>query len=245
MMSEQLTFLESTSSPEDSPASPSASPAISREKTITVGSGRTCSESYARLTPDGYWSRMLSGYCQLTLDGSLAPLSETWPRSGWISGGIAYRQPPLVHRISEIESGSWRTPQSRDGDSRGAQRPAERRAQGHSVSLEDQVMFPTPTAQYGTGQNGQRGDGSSYKQAGKPSLHTMALHNLWPRTQACYPTPDANCWKGGSENQRKSQLNGRLNPTWVEWLMGFPLGWTDLDVSATRWCPPLPSSTDE
>ena len=21
---------------------------------------------------------------------------------------------------------------------------------------------------------------------------------------------------------------GRLNPTWVEWLMGWPLGWTDL-----------------
>ena len=22
--------------------------------------------------------------------------------------------------------------------------------------------------------------------------------------------------------------NGQLNPTWVEWLMGWPLGWTDL-----------------
>jgi DNA (cytosine-5)-methyltransferase 1 len=21
---------------------------------------------------------------------------------------------------------------------------------------------------------------------------------------------------------------GKLNPTWVEWLMGWPLGWTDL-----------------
>ena len=25
-----------------------------------------------------------------------------------------------------------------------------------------------------------------------------------------------------------------LNPTWVEWLMGFPLGWTALEHSATR-----------
>ena len=23
---------------------------------------------------------------------------------------------------------------------------------------------------------------------------------------------------------------GRLNPAWVEWLMGFPIGWTDLDA---------------
>jgi DNA (cytosine-5)-methyltransferase 1 len=26
-----------------------------------------------------------------------------------------------------------------------------------------------------------------------------------------------------------STSGGRLNPTWVEWLMGFPLGWTDLE----------------
>lgn len=27
---------------------------------------------------------------------------------------------------------------------------------------------------------------------------------------------------------------GQLNPTWVEWLMGFPLGWTDLNASETQ-----------
>jgi len=26
-----------------------------------------------------------------------------------------------------------------------------------------------------------------------------------------------------------SEAGGRLNPTWVEWLMGFPLGWTLVD----------------
>jgi hypothetical protein len=25
-----------------------------------------------------------------------------------------------------------------------------------------------------------------------------------------------------------AQVGGTLNPTWVEWLMGWPLGWTDL-----------------
>jgi hypothetical protein len=24
------------------------------------------------------------------------------------------------------------------------------------------------------------------------------------------------------------KTSGKLNPTWVEWLMGFPLEWTDL-----------------
>ena len=26
---------------------------------------------------------------------------------------------------------------------------------------------------------------------------------------------------------------GQLNPEWVEWLMGFPAGWTDLNASET------------
>ena len=30
-----------------------------------------------------------------------------------------------------------------------------------------------------------------------------------------------------------SKNSGALNPTWVEWLMGFPEGWTDLDASVT------------
>lgn len=125
-------------------------------------------------------------------------------------------------------------------------------------------LLPTPTAQeYGSGQNGQRGDGTTFKQAGKPSLSTMARRNLiptpttgdseasgsrntassnahagislkdWARQDGgkgrLIPTPDANCWKGGKPDQRKSQLNGRLNPRFVEQMMGFPTGWTDLE----------------
>ena len=34
-------------------------------------------------------------------------------------------------------------------------------------------------------------------------------------------------------NNLNDQVGGQLNPTWVEWLMGFPLGWTDLNASGT------------
>lgn len=29
------------------------------------------------------------------------------------------------------------------------------------------------------------------------------------------------------------EVRGQLNPTWVEWLMGFQIGWTDLNASET------------
>ena len=39
----------------------------------------------------------------------------------------------------------------------------------------------------------------------------------------------------GSKIQQTSQM--RLNPLWVEWLMGFPKGWTDLNASVMPWFP--------
>ena len=31
-------------------------------------------------------------------------------------------------------------------------------------------------------------------------------------------------------------IGGKLNPDWVEWLMGFPIGWTDCGASETQSC---------
>ena len=53
---------------------------------------------------------------------------------------------------------------------------------------------------------------------------------------AKWPTPTAHNAKetnAPSEHSRNTptltaQVGGALNPTWVEWLMGWPLGWTDL-----------------
>lgn len=32
-------------------------------------------------------------------------------------------------------------------------------------------------------------------------------------------------------------VSGQLNPPWVEWLMGFPIGWTDLEPSEMQSSP--------
>jgi len=68
----------------------------------------------------------------------------------------------------------------------------------------------------------------------------MVERGLWP-------TPTARDWRSGhasenthaknsrplSEVAARGEVIGQLNPQWVEWLMGFPLGWTDLEGSET------------
>ncbi len=56
---------------------------------------------------------------------------------------------------------------------------------------------------------------------------------------AMYPTPTvqdaANNGGPSQANRNTPPLNsvggGALNPSWVEWLMGWPIGWTDLQPS--------------
>ena len=69
-----------------------------------------------------------------------------------------------------------------------------------------------------------------------------------------FPTPKSRDYRTGdkpeSRRARRKRTNmwhspdlndvaspgGQLNTTWVEWLMGFPLGWTELDLSEMPSC---------
>lgn len=46
-----------------------------------------------------------------------------------------------------------------------------------------------------------------------------------------YSTPNTRGIDGGSRSRKAAKLNGTfvLNPDWVEWLMGWPMGWTSLE----------------
>lgn len=96
----------------------------------------------------------------------------------------------------------------------------------------DGSYLPTPTASEG-GYNKSPGANSKLR----PTLTTMARHNLWP-------TPCARDWKDNGKSPAELERNsttlatiagGQLNPQWVEWLMGYKTGWTELSASAIAW----------
>jgi hypothetical protein len=96
------------------------------------------------------------------------------------------------------------------------------------------LLWPTPTASEGTGAQPNTG------RTGGKSLRETVL----------YPTPTARDWKDNGSSPAELARNsttlatragGSLNPTWVEWLMGYPIGWTDLEHSETPSSPKSPS----
>jgi hypothetical protein len=148
-----------------------------------VDSGLNSHDSYASYDPDTCCWRT----CQASLFGEWIEYSETFPKSGMMRGGQLSPLPTSVPPTSERESGLWRTPGAHE-TSGGAANANDRLAQGHAVSLSDQVntpdKWPTPTASEGGGNADspavrERGHGTNLQGAVKASPH-QTQKNLWP-----------------------------------------------------------------
>ena len=156
--------------------------------------------------------------------------SETWPKHGMTRSGRACRLESSGHPTCESGSGSWPTPH-------GMPKPGQRRNPGPSgnelgraVNEAERRTWPTPTRSDSKG-----GPGNSGRQGGE-NLKTAVAR------EASFPTPKAQDAKHAAPtdwektNRPKDlhvRVGGALNPPWVEWLMGFPIGWTALPPSAT------------
>jgi hypothetical protein len=91
--------------------------------------------------------------------------------------------------------------------------------------------WPTPRAGNKSDENEETWQ--KRKDAGAVSTPPLTLAvKMWP-------TPRAFMHKDSKIDRGKSNLGevvvGQLNPTWVEWLMGWPLGWTSLEPIKLDW----------
>jgi len=242
---ERTTCPLAISSAAASPARTSATQASRRGLLASdPGSGASLPESLASYDPATHSFRTF----QRSLDGDLAPFSATLPRSGTMRNGIVSRLPPLVPRISGIAFSFWPTPTVPNGgrSPKGGMSPTGMTPDGkkrqvdlqHAVRMVERQMWPTPRAsEYKNprGKTGNRSDANRAKAGWTLSeMVREAERQMWP-------TPTARDWRSdkassathaknsrpSSEVAAQGQASGALNPQFVEWLMGFPDGWTD------------------
>lgn len=135
---------------------------------------------------------------QCSLLGDSDEFSETWPRWGSMRNGESFLRPIPALPICESGSGLW----------------------------------PTPTASLGN--KGGRVTPSKAREGGT-LIEALSARTMWPtptrrdyRSDKC--TPEVK--KARDEHSRGKTLpwvvGGLLNPEWVEWLMGWPIGHTAL-----------------
>ena len=202
---EQLTLF-----PADSHASPSPWLESKRAKGMIDTSGRRCFE----LSPS---CARVALSVRTFLESSRLPPGR-WSR---IWSVLAITSSCLILRLRLSELGT--------GD--------------RGCSLSESRMWPTPTVAGCTIASEKR---INLLAAGKTTFTiNQGVHggvsnlreHVLARTKGLWPTPCASNAQGthGGENGRSLRTGGagQLNQTWVEWLMGFPPGWTDLNASET------------
>lgn len=104
-------------------------------------------------------------------------------------------------------------------------------------------MFPTPTVSDAT-RGGFQSSAKRVKNGRGRQLVDVA--KMWPTpVKAAYKGASLKAMRRKDGRSRADRIdyavaqeegtiaNGQLNPNWVEWLMGYPVGWTELNPSET------------
>jgi DNA (cytosine-5)-methyltransferase 1 len=154
---------------------------------------------------------------QCSLLGDLDEFSETWPQWGLMRNGECWEQQTLEQTTRGTGFGlspngvdSFHTPNTTGLDGGSNSRKALKKKMQN---------WTTPTAHMA-------------KETNAPSEHKRNTPTLTAQVNWATPTVCGNYNRKGASKTSgdglATQVGGKLNPMWVEWLMGWPLGWTDL-----------------
>lgn len=218
-----------------------------KAKGTTVTSGLRCSElseSCARIAssvrtylessrlPPGRWSRIWSA---LAITSSCLIMKLRLSELGTEEVGYSLWATPNTMDSMDCRSYEAMKRQATTGGRKGRNRPSNLREQVNPLMCQayedasaEAKLWLTPTARDYKGAN-------SLEHLTQPKTPGN-IHHVGQLANAVklYTTPCAADSQGstGGNNRRslRTDVAGQLNPTWVEWLMGFPIGWTDLNA---------------
>ena len=189
-------------------------------------------------------------HCLLSED--LPWSSVTLPRWGMMRDGVLLERTTLPLPTKGTESGSWEatypTPNTLDSAGSGRMNPnANVKKWGGVNSLGGMAatgmwptpksvqMWRTPTAHEwkNTGHSTQIHLSDQVRPMQVKNPKKIAAMGLWPTPQAGDSRATINTTTQNQKMlahavQKKVGDGGALNPDWTEWLMGWPVGWTDL-----------------
>lgn len=169
--------------------------------------GSKSPEYLATFDPNGQCWKTAQTSLASTGDLTLAAFSGTWPRSGTMSNGIACRLPPLTHPTSVIASGLWRTGEALYPTLHGTPNPDNPRRAGPSGN-------------------------ELGREVNRRERGLMPINETVVRQEGLLPTLTATR-RSGLQSHGENAILGSLNPTWCEWYMGLPIGWSALEPSET------------
>ena len=184
-----------------------------------VQCGNTWHGLLARYDQDTHLWRTVQ--CSLLED--LEQSLETFPRWGMTRNGVCWERTMLELTTNEIESGSWPTPTA-------SQMPSEGSILQYRKLVDNGILSK------------EEAEGMLMASLNPPRMKKWTPKADTPSGN--WPTPQSNDAKNAVVRHRTKSLQvmlggavatldtqaigGHLNPTWVEWLMGWPLEWTDL-----------------
>jgi len=222
-------------------ASPSASPASARASRTNVSSGRPSGESLAR------WDRNSCSWktFQATLFSDSTVCLASLPRAGTTRCGRLWPLPTLERRTDGNGCSVWPTAKVATGDYQNTNYGPVLNLSGAAKS------WPTPDGLATERDNRSPSSGAAVRPtlaklvrdwptptSGKPSKAWATPGGRdWKDTPGMATTgtnPDGSGRVGLDQLGRQAQAIGKrgdgcrkhLNPLFVEWLMGLPIGWT-------------------
>ena len=269
--SKQMELIPSTSLQEDTLANLSPSQVEKKVKKIRDTSGQSILDLSKNSDRLGLLEKMLVD----TLNSVSTPLSRTWRVKTTPLGRLVFQLRASVPTTKEKESGLWLTPSATTISTRSKESMEKRKKYRESIgrttvppgNLAEQVqhghkathMWRTPDAHSGRGPSSEERMKMKLEKKMPISLNDQVAH-----PKLMWPTPTTRDYKDSGKavinSHRDSILpvrvakkdkeqwvkgGGSLNPTWVEWLMGYPSGWTDLNPSETVSSPKSPTTSDQ